>query len=196
MLINTGSFLEYGVKNSPISENDISDPPELYSITKLAAEQYAKSIAKSNKKPIVTLRLFTPYGPYMQKGRLVYEIISKSIKNNEISLTSPTISRDLVYVKDIVSLYIVASQKAKEFSGEIFNAGSGKSTTIGELLGLVMKETKSKSKVEWGSHHGADYDSELWQADMSKTKKLLSWKPEYTLEDGIKETIKWFEHEK
>jgi len=190
--VNTGSFLEYGVKKKPIKETDASEPPEIYSITKLAAELYAKSVAKNQNKPIITLRPFTAFGPLRQKGRLTYEIITKAIANKDIILSSLNISRDFIYIQDIISLYILAGKKAKKFKGEIFNAGSGKSTTIGELLDLVMRETKSKSKVKWGAHKGADYDSDIWQADMSKTKKLLSYKPKYILKQGLKETIEWY----
>lgn len=190
--INTGSFLEYGVKARAIKESDVSEPPELYSITKLAAEQYARSAAKSKNKPIVTLRLFTPYGPAIQPGRLTYEIITKALKNEDINLTSPTISRDLIYVKDAVALYATAAERAKDFVGETFNAGTGQATTIGTIVDLVLKATQSKSAVKWGTHHGAAYDSDQWQADMTKTHAGLSWKPKYSIEEGLKETIEWY----
>ena len=190
--INTGSFLEYGVKSRPIKESDSSEPPEIYSITKLAAEHYARSVAKLRNKPIVTLRLFTPFGPSMQPGRLVYEIITKALKNEDISLTSPAVSRDLIYIKDIMDIYLIVASRAKDFPGETFNAGSGKLTTIGGLVNLVIKETSSTSAVKWGSHHGASYDSAMCVADMTKTYANLAWHPKYSLEKGIKETIEWY----
>lgn len=190
--VNTGSFLEYGVKKKAIKETDQSNPPEIYSITKLASELYCASAAKKENKPIVTIRPFTAFGPTRQKGRLTYEIITKALMGADINLSSPKISRDFIYVKDIVSLYIKLAKKAKKFKGETFNAGSGKSTTIGELLDIVMRETKSKSKIKWGSHKGANYDSDIWQADMRKTRKLLQWKPEYSLKQGLRETIAWY----
>lgn len=192
--INTGSFLEYGVRNGPVKESDQPEPPELYSITKLAAEQYARLMAKSGHKPIITLRLFTPYGPAVQKGRLTYEIISKALGNEDINLSSPNISRDFIYVQDVVSAYLASSERAKDFLGETFNIGSGTSTTIGELVDLVFKITESKSVLKWGAHHGAAYDSEIWQADISKARKSLSWEPKYSLEKGIEETIEWFKN--
>lgn len=189
--INTGSFLEYGVRTEPVKESDKPEPPELYSITKLAAEQYARVVAKSKRKPIITLRLFTPYGPAVQKGRLVFEIISKALKNEDIILSSPNISRDFIYVQDVVSAYLAAAERSKDFAGETFNVGNGRSTAICTIVDLVMKATQSASVVKWGSHHGAVYDSDFWQADMTKTRSSLGWRPKYGLEDGLRETIKW-----
>ena len=190
--INTGSFLEYGVKTGPVKESDKPEPPELYSITKLAAEQYAHLTAKSKRKPIVTLRLFTPYGPAVQPGRLIYEIVTKALKNEDIILSSPNVSRDFIYVQDVVSAYQAAAERARDWLGETFNVGSGVSTTIGEVVDFMLKETQSTSKVQWGSHQGAVYDSDFWQADMTKIRNSLEWKPKYSLEAGLLETIKWY----
>ncbi len=192
--VNTGSFLEYGIKTGAAKESDMSEPPELYSITKLAAELYARSAAKSKNKPIVTLRLFTPYGPAVQPGRLIHEIVTKALKDEDIILSSPAISRDFIYVKDVAALYVAAADKAKNFRGETFNAGSGRAITIGEIVDFVLKETGSTSQVQWGSHHGADYDSDKWQADMTKTHNSLKWRPQYDLPAGLLKTIAWYKN--
>lgn len=192
--INAGSFLEYGMKVAAIKESDISEPPELYSITKLAAEQYARAIAKSQHKPIVCLRLFTPYGPANKKGVLVHEIITKALNNEDINLTSPAVSRDLIYLDDVVDLFLLSAKQAKYFIGEVFNVGSGRAVTIGEVVDFVLKETKSTSQVKWGAHHGVSYDSDIWQADMTKTQANFAWQPKYSLEEGIKETIEWYKN--
>ena len=68
--INTGSSLEYGVKKSAVKESEPCEPLELYSITKLAGTFYCKTVAKAKNKPIITFRLFTPYGPFIRKGVL------------------------------------------------------------------------------------------------------------------------------
>ena len=87
-------------------------------------------------------------------------------------------------------------QKAKDNSGEIFNLGSGKAVSIKELVDHVLKVTNSKSSVAWGTKDSVAYDSDLWQADMSKTHSRFSWRPKVTFEQGIEKTINWIKENK
>lgn len=190
--INVGSFLEYGPKPGPIKESELCAPTELYSITKLAATLYGQTVARRDNKPIITFRLFTPYGPAIQPGRLIYEVITRSLRNEEINLTQPNIARDFIFVEDIVNLLLEAKDKAKDYKGEIFNVGSGKATTLESIVNEVLKITGSNSKIKWGSFRTVAYDSEIWQADLSKTCSHFVWRPAYTLSAGLSKTVDWF----
>lgn len=191
--INLGSFLEYGPKSCPIKESDLCAPTELYSITKLAATLYGQTIARCENKPIIIFRLFTPYGPGIQSGRLIYEVITRALRNEEISLTRPNIARDFIFVGDLVELLLEAKDKAKEHKGEIFNAGSGEAITLESVVNEVLKITGSKSKIKWGAFKSVAYDNEFWQADLSKTCANFVWRPTHTLSAGLAETVDWFE---
>src|SRR3990167_3253707 len=70
-------------------KSELCAPPELYSITKLAATLYGQAVARRDNKPIITFRLFTPYGPAVQPGRLIYEVITRALRDQEISLYQP-----------------------------------------------------------------------------------------------------------
>lgn len=191
-LINTGSFMEYGPKARPVKESDLCEPTELYSISKLSATLYGQAMANKFNKPIITFRLFTPYGPSVQKGRLIYEVVNRALKNIEIEVTNREVARDLIFVEDIVEIYIKSMSVAKNVRGEIFNLGSGAAVSIGELVELVLKKTASSSEVRWGNKPLLAYDSKLWQADMTKTFQTFDWKPSYSLEEGINKTIEYF----
>ncbi len=191
--INTGTFLEYGSAAKPSKEGESQGiPPEIYSITKLASTQYGQVVARKEKKPIITIRFFTPYGPHITKGRLVYNCVASALKNEPIRMTGPKITRDFIYVEDLMDLYLEAMKRAKEFAGEIFNAGTGKATTFEDLIKTVIEITGSKSKVEWGALPSVVYDNNLWQADMEKTFSHFSWRPKTSLEEGLKKTCEWF----
>ncbi|TSC96831.1 MAG: NAD-dependent epimerase/dehydratase [Parcubacteria group bacterium Athens0714_26] len=190
--INTGSFFEYGPKKTILKEIDICEPAELYSITKLAGTLYGQAIAKSKNKPIVTFRLAAPYGPYIQKGRLIYNVIINALQDKDISLTSPEITRDFIFVEDVINLYMEAMEKAENCKGEIFNLGTGNKTTIKMLVDYVLKIAGSKSRVNWNAFHNVVYDNGLWQTDMNKTFSKFLWRPEYDIENGLEKTIKWF----
>lgn len=190
--INTGSFMEYGSKSVPAKESDLCEPMELYSITKLAGTLYASAMAQSAQKPIITFRLLTPYGPFIQKERLIYQVIASALKGSDISLTEPHVARDFIFVDDIVSLYQEAADNAQKFAGKVFNLGSGKLTTINKLLDCVLQYTASSSKVKWGDFPSVSYDKRMWLPDMEKTFSHFSWRPKVTLEDGLEKTIEWY----
>jgi len=194
--INTGSFLEYRGEERPLKESDVSEPGELYSITKLAATLYGEAIARRAKKPIITFRIFSPYGPGMQKGRLLEALISKALKNEPIAMTNKDVTRDFVFVEDIADLYIEAMDKAMENKGEVFNLGTGVITKLHEVVDLVIELTNSKSMVAWNSLPSVSYDRALWQADMTKTFSHFDWRPKFTFESGVRKTIEWYKKNK
>ncbi len=191
--INTGTFLEYGPATEPFREGiQYGEPPEIYSITKLASTHYGQAVARKEGKPIVTIRLFTTYGPAMAKGRVVHNVVVSALRNEPIRMTDPRITRDFAYIEDLGDLYIEAMSKAEEYRGEVFNASSGRATTFDELVRAVIKETNSKSKVEWGALSSVVYDSNRIQANMEKTFAKFRWRPKHTLEEGLAKTIAWF----
>src|SRR3989344_3312744 len=143
--IQAGTFLEYGAKGRPVRETEVCEPQELYSITKLAATLYGQGTARIRKKPIVSLRVFTPYGPGTQEKRFLYEVITRALKNEDIRATAPTTSRDFIYVDDLIALLLEASERAGEYGGEIFNAGGGRAVTFKEVIEYVLRATGSSS---------------------------------------------------
>ncbi len=190
--INTGSFLEYGVQDHPVRETDRCEPGEVYSITKLASTLYGQALARQEKKPIITFRIFSPYGPAMERGRLVYELIVHALRGEAVSLTRPTIARDFIFVEDIVDIYMEAMTKAAHYPGEIFQVGTGTKTTLAEVVKTTLHLTKSTSPMQWGSFHSVAYDSDAWQADMTKTFSHFTWRPAHDVPQGLEATINWY----
>lgn len=189
--INIGSFLECGIQDHPLRESDFPQPMDVYSISKLAGTLLGQATAKKNKKPIITLRLMTPYGPQMQKGRLVYEVVRKALAGEDIQLTRPTVGRDFLYIDDIIDLCLEAAKKARKLGGEVFYMGSGKQTNLGALADLVLAKTGSQSKINWGAFKNVAYDSDIWVADMSKTFGAFKWRPKVKLDEGLDKVIEW-----
>lgn len=190
--VNTGSSAEYGPKEKKMKEQDLCNPQSVYAITKLAGTNYASYIGKTQKKPIITFRLFSPYGAYDDPKRLMSEAIVNSLEGKPIIFSNPRIVRDYIYIDDVINAYLKIIKKAKNLQGEIFNLGSGRETTIKEVVSAILKITGSKSSIKWGILPPRDFESMIWQADISKMKKLIGWKPQNSFLDGLKETIKWY----
>lgn len=193
LFINTGSSSEYGIKDKPMNENDPVNPINDYGVSKAAQTLFCQKAATADSLPIITFRLFSPYGPYEDKTRLVPNIILDALKNKSINLSSPYFVRDFIYTEDVVTAYLKATE-AKIKPGEIFNIGTGKQYTIKEIVDIVMKRTSSKSTIKWRSKlkQKRQIEPRIWHADIKKTKRTLKWEPVYNIENGLKESVVWF----
>lgn len=182
-----GIDYDFFMNTSTFTEDEKDD----YAKSKKMASEFCVNYAKQNKKPIVTLRLFTPYGPFIQKGRLIFNVLTKAMRNEDIEMTSPEIARDFIYVDDLVDLYISAALHAKANIGEVFNAGSGVEITLKEVIDSAIKITGSKSTVKWGARPVVSYDSNAVNAGISQTISRLGWSPKTSFFEGMKKTYEW-----
>jgi len=188
-LVTTGDSFEYTASARPLVEADRCEPDTLHGITKLGATLYAQAVARARSRPIVTLRLFSTYGPDDNPRRLVPRVIAGALSNEPIQLSRREISRDWVYVEDVVDLYLEAGDRAGELRGEVFNAGSGTAVTIGEITDQLLRLTGSDAKPAWGVFPAPAHDATPWIADMAHTFAAFDWRPRTALEAGLGLTI-------
>ena len=124
--------------------------------------------------------------------QLIPTIIKSYLANIDLELSSPKSVRDFIFIEDVINAYFKIIENVSELKGEIFNLGTGKQSTIGEVVSLVKKITQSTKKPRYGQIKLAQYEPKNWVADISKIKKLLNWQPKYSLEEALKENIRWF----
>jgi nucleoside-diphosphate-sugar epimerase len=192
LFVNTGSSSEYGIKANPMREYDCPEPINNYGVSKCAATLYCQTEAKKEKLPIVTLRLFSPYGNYEESARLIPSVIMACLRGESPRISSPRFVRDFIYIEDVNDSYSRLID-APDINGQIFNIGSGKSYSIGEVANKIIELTGSRVELLTGREQIWPNEPENWQADISKAKHVLGWKPQYDLEQGLRASIKWFE---
>lgn len=189
--IHIGTSEEYGRNPVPFREDMPVDPPSPYSVSKAASEMFCRVYQEAYGFPIVFLRPFNVYGEAQSPTMLIPELIISCIKGKNIKLTQGKQTREFNYVKDIVSALIMASQ-TKKVVGKTINIGCGEEHTIREIVMLILELMGHPIKPLFGA---LPYrDNEIWRmfCDNSLAKTLLGWKPHYTLEEGLKRTIKWY----
>ena len=189
--INTGSSSEYGFKDKPMREDDFCDPVSYYGVTKLAATQMCKVFAQINNKPIVTLRLFSVYGPYENHTRFIPTIIKSLIVKGVVNLTPGDVRRDFIYINDVIDAYLKALRQGSKIKGETLNIGTGREFTNDEIVQILFRITGKKTKVKKGDFSKRGWDTNHWVADTAKSKKYLKWKSKYSIETGLSETYLW-----
>ncbi len=193
LFINTGSSSEYGVKEQAMKETDMLAPINDYGVTKAAATLYCQKEALRAGLAVITFRLFSVYGPYEAKQRLIPSLILGALKNLPISLSHHDHVRDFLYTKDVASAYLAATT-ATHTSGAIYNIGSAKQTSVEDVAKLIIALTKSSSRLDWGQVQKQERQMEPahWLADRTKALRVFGWKPRHTLRSGLESAITWF----
>lgn len=193
--INSGTSSEYGIKKRPIKESEILEPASFYAASKSAATLLSQVFANLKSLPIVTLRLFSVYGPFEEKSRFIPTIIKNLFENKPIKLTSQLARRDFIFVDDVIRAFDFASSHAKKLRGEIINIGTGKQFTNQEVVKVLFKITGKRVPLLKGEYQNRIWDTPFWVADRSKAKRF-HWSPRYSLEIGLRKTLSWYKKNK
>ncbi|MHB8155160.1 MAG: NAD-dependent epimerase/dehydratase family protein [Candidatus Omnitrophota bacterium] len=196
LFINTGSSSEYGIKDSFMREADLLEPVTLYGVSKAAASIYCQYVAKKHSLPIVTLRLFSPYGYFDEGSRVVSQVILSCLKSKTVNISSPDAVRDFIFIDDVVDAYEKALVRSSSISGSIFNLGSGKQYSIGKLAVKITRAVGNNIVVKYQKKPSARIEPKSWVADISKSRVGLKWKPKFNIDEGLRKTIDWFRENK
>ena len=177
-------------KTLPVKENHPLNPIAPYPVTKLAIEKYLNYF-QTQGLDFLSLRYSNIYGPRQSsggEGGVVAIFIDKILKGERpIIFGNGKQTRDFLYVDDAVKAAILALNAP---SSSIYNVGTNKEITINDLLELLSKILKVKVKPIFQSLRQGEIIKS--RVDYSKAKKELNWQPKYNLEEGLKETVKWF----
>jgi nucleoside-diphosphate-sugar epimerase len=191
--VNTGSSSEYGPKDHAPSETEWLDPNSYYGVTKTSATLFCRHTARARDLPIPTLRLYSAYGPYEQPTRLMPTLLVKALEGTFPSLVDPTVARDFTYVSDVCHAYVLAASWRGSDPGAVFNIGSGRQTTLREIVDLVRRKFRITDEPRWGSMPRRSWDTVTWVADNQSAQRELGWAPSIKLERGLDLMSDWLE---
>jgi nucleoside-diphosphate-sugar epimerase len=191
ILINTGSSSEYGYKDHAPSEMEWIDPNSYYAVTKASATLYCRYTAIRHNVCIPTLRLYSVYGKYENQGRLIPTLILQGMNGLLPPLVDPNIARDYLYVKDLENAYILLANQLRGTTGEVYNLGSGIQTSLSEVVAITRNVFRLSVEPQWGTMPSRQWDTTIWKANNDRIK-AVGWFPEYTFEQGFRQTADWF----
>ena len=189
---STGSV--YGEpRYSPQDENHPANPVSPYGVSKLAAEHYIRLWAHLQGIKAVILRYYNVYGPrqnYGKKGGVVGIFIENVLRGQ-----APTIEgtgnneRCFTYVDDVVRANILAAA-TEGATGNVMNIATTEITTINTLAEMILKTGKSDLKPVYVPARPGDIA--VFRPDISRAEKLLGYRPQVTLREGLQKTLDWF----
>ncbi|OGK25515.1 NAD-dependent epimerase [Candidatus Roizmanbacteria bacterium RIFCSPHIGHO2_02_FULL_38_11] len=170
------------------------DNKTIYGAAKLFGEQMFRSYHHMYGLDYVTLRYFNVYGPRMDTHGKYTEVMIKWLdrireKKNPVINGDGSITMDFVYAADAAKANILAL--TSEISDDIFNIASGEETSLRKLLELLLRVNSSKLKSIFRPETMVNPVKRRW-ADISKAKKLLNFRPEVSLEEGLERLSSWY----
>ena len=175
----------------PTAEEDYADEPESpYGVAKKRLNELIKIMLKNSSMTYSILNLSNVYGPRQDphgEAGVVSIFANKYLKNEE-----PTIygdgqqTRDYIYVKDVVSALIKAS-KIEE--NHFLNIGTGIETSVNDLANSMKIQFKSEINPIYKPAREGELNRSV--LNNTKAKQELNWKPNYSLDDGMKQVFNW-----
>jgi nucleoside-diphosphate-sugar epimerase len=168
-------------------------PRACYDEGKRCGEATIASYAKKNNLDYRIIRIFNTYGPRMMEddGRVITNFINQALEDEPITVYGDgKQTRSFCYIDDLVN----GIRKAmKSEHGEVFNLGNPEEKTILELAETIREIIDTESDITF--HDLPEDDPERRKPDIKKAKKNLSWKPEISLEKGLKKTTEHYRDE-
>lgn len=187
LLASTSSV--YGLDEIPFSESNACNKPlSPYAATKKGAEAMCHTYHYLYGLDVVIPRFFTVYGPAGRPDMSIFIFIDRIMKGLPLPLFGDgSQKRDFTYVDDIAEGVI----KSLQLTGyNTINLGGDHPVEINYIIKLIEEVLGNKAVIETSPRHAADIMA-TW-ADISQAKKLMSWQPTVSIEDGIARTIAWF----
>ena len=171
----------------PIKESDGKNPFNPYAKTKLEDDKLAEKYAKNGLK-VIGLRYFNVFGPRQSKEYAgVIKLFLEQIQHGSSPLVNGDGSqvRDFVYVDDVVNANVLAMES--DIDSEFFNIGTNSTISVLDLANTIIKFSGLKLKP---IHQPAvPGDVKATQADITKAKMMLKWKPTTSLKDWLKSAV-------
>jgi len=189
--IHTGTSSEYGFKEEAPLETAWLEPNSTYACAKAAATQYCRYSAQAHKAHIVTLRLYSAFGPYEDPNRLIPNLIRHGLRGELPPLVNPAIARDFIYVDDVCNACVLAVQKPTQSFGSVYNLGTGVQTTLSEVVDVARRIMQIQTEPQWGSMPSRSWDTSVWVANNHKIQEELNWFPRYDFEQGFRLMVEW-----
>lgn len=188
--VQIGSSAEYGDAKSPQTETANCNPRTPYAVAKYLSTIFLIKDFKT-KFPLIILRFFLIYGPRQDENRILPSIIKSCLKNKSFPITKGDQKCDFCHVNDAVDA-IFKSLLSNKVRGEILNVGSGKPIRILDLVKLVKKFIGLGKPLIGKLNYNKGINKNLFP-DITKIKKKLKWKPLIKLEDGLRNTIRYYD---
>ncbi len=201
-ILSVGSTEEYGNANAglPLKETDCPEPASPYGVARVLQQKLVKIYADSFGIDIVHTRSFNHIGPH-QKSDYVIASFAKQIVQQAKDGKHPIqlitgdvdVMRDFSDVRDVVRAYYLLLKNGEK--GETYNVCSGKSYVLKDIIGLLSTLVGEHVLHSVDEKNFRPSENKVIVGSYDKLKKATGWVPEYSIEDSLRDIIKYWESE-
>jgi dTDP-glucose 4,6-dehydratase len=187
-----GDPKEHPQKESYWGNVDPTSPRSVYDEAKRFAEALTMAYHRFHGVDTHIVRIFNTFGPRMHidDGRVVPNFISQAILGEPLTIYGDGLqSRSFCYVDDLVEGIYSLLQSDEHMP---VNIGNPLEITVLEFARIINKLTGNKAGVVYELEKRTEGDPQRRQPDISRAKEILGWEPEFSIEEGLLETIKYF----
>ena len=190
LFVHAGSSSEYGFKTEPMRETDPLDPNSIYAVGKAAATHLCRLFSARSSMAIVTLRLFSAYGPWEHPTRLVPTTLTRCLRHQPLEMVSKRTARDFIFIEDVLNAFLQFDRLAG-ITGEVINLATGVQSTMEDFVRVAVEVTGSRSEIRWEAMPARRWDTSTWVGSAEKAQRLLSWRAAVDLREGLRRTLEW-----
>ncbi|EAU54375.1 NAD-dependent epimerase/dehydratase family protein [Mariprofundus ferrooxydans] len=190
-VVMAGSCAEYDWHGVGLcsEEQTPCNPATLYGVSKHALHQVAAAYCSNHQVELVWGRVFFLYGPGETGSRFVPAVINGLLQQEIVPCSSGQQVRDFMHVADVAEAFVALL--ASEVCGAV-NVASGESCRLREIGEEMMRQIRGRGVVEFGALLDRQGDPAVLTADATRLCDELGWRPTYSLEQGLAETIAWW----
>ncbi len=197
-MVQTSTSEVYGTPDTlPIRETHPLQGQSPYAASKIGADKLCEAYHCSFDVPVVTVRPFNTYGPRQSARAVIPTMLEQLLRGNrEVALGSLDPKRDLTYVSDTVEGFLAAGL-ASNINGEVIQLGTGRTESVADVFRAACLATNMDAKPVLHPQRIRPSKSEVMvlQSGPEKAERLLGWKAQVSLEEGLRRSAEWMRGE-
>jgi len=187
-IINISTYVYGKPAHIPINEKHPINPHTPYNKSKVISENLCKYYSQDYGINIVTLRPFYIYGPLSNPHSFISSIITQIKKNGKVFLSHEGTRRDFLFIDDFTNLLLkILNNFPKGYN--VYNVGYGKSHSLEDIIKIIEKILNLKIHIQYDKSIRPNDIAEM-VADITKVTKSFDWKPQTSIEDGLRLILK------
>ena len=165
-------------------------PISPYGASKLVGESYCRVFSEIRGMSCTVFRFSNVFGPFSRhKTSVVSKFIRRILDDQEIEIYGDgSQTRDYLYVENLCELFLEVFESNYKFN--IFQVATGIETSLNKLIDLLERQLDRKARRKYKEFNKGEVRFNF--ADISKVRKVLGYKPEIDIEEGVRKTIQWF----
>ena len=190
--VQAGTSSEYGLNSAAPAETAALEPNSDYAVSKVATAYLLQYYGRIKQFPCAHLRLYSVYGPWEERDRLVPTLIRLGLQGSYPPLVNPAISRDFLYVDDCTRAFVEAALIAcRQQPGQSFNIATGIKSSLADIAQLTRQLFTIAAEPVFGAMPSRKWDLTNWYGDPARARAELKWSSRVPLATGLALTAAW-----